>query len=129
MAINSDEYDLGLAFGFDKHPRGAFNALPSEYNLPDWYGEAGYMVTTQFFAAKIMRYMHQFGISPTTLGRVAEKAFRNGSHAPHAWRREPVSLDTIMEAPLVSDPYTRSEERRVGKECVSTCRSRWSPYH
>src|SRR3546814_20222674 len=31
-------------------------------------------------------------------------------------------------------PYTkwkddRSEERRVGKECVSTCRSRWSPYH
>src|SRR3546814_273536 len=30
----------------------------------------------------------------------------------------------------VIDPGpTRSEERRVGKECVSTCRSRWSPYH
>src|SRR3546814_3832626 len=29
-----------------------------------------------------------------------------------------------------ADPiYVRSEERRVGKECVSTCRSRWSPYH
>src|SRR3546814_4211602 len=26
-------------------------------------------------------------------------------------------------------PVGRSEERRVGKECVSTCRSRWSPYH
>src|SRR3546814_14516482 len=26
-------------------------------------------------------------------------------------------------------PKMRSEERRVGKECVSTCRSRWSPYH
>src|SRR3546814_11045818 len=26
-------------------------------------------------------------------------------------------------------PFLRSEERRVGKECVSTCRSRWSPYH
>src|SRR3546814_14833277 len=25
--------------------------------------------------------------------------------------------------------YVRSEERRVGTECVSTCRSRWSPYH
>src|SRR3546814_11095338 len=25
--------------------------------------------------------------------------------------------------------WDRSEERRVGKECVSTCRSRWSPYH
>src|SRR3546814_13541906 len=27
------------------------------------------------------------------------------------------------------DAAGRSEERRVGKECVSTCRSRWSPYH
>src|SRR3546814_21084359 len=26
-------------------------------------------------------------------------------------------------------PWGRSEESRVGKECVSTCRSRWSPYH
>src|SRR3546814_13116275 len=25
--------------------------------------------------------------------------------------------------------HSRSEERRVGKDCVSTCRSRWSPYH
>ncbi|MBC2668977.1 thiolase family protein [Novosphingobium piscinae] len=107
MAIKSGEFELGLAVGFDKHPRGAFNALPAEYNLPDWYGEAGYMITTQFFAAKIMRYMHEFGISPTSLGRVAEKAFRNAVHAPHAWRREPVDLDTIMGAPLVSDPYTK----------------------
>src|SRR3546814_6679378 len=28
-----------------------------------------------------------------------------------------------------SKAVSRSEERRVGKECVSTCRSRWSPYH
>src|SRR3546814_11609544 len=28
-----------------------------------------------------------------------------------------------------SESANRSEERRVGKECVSTCRSRWSPYH
>src|SRR3546814_16289141 len=29
----------------------------------------------------------------------------------------------------IEQPQKRSEERRVGKECVSTCRSRWSPYH
>src|SRR3546814_11251992 len=34
-----------------------------------------------------------------------------------AWNK-----DTVTVVP-------RSEERRVGKECVSTCRSRWSPYH
>src|SRR3546814_16446246 len=31
--------------------------------------------------------------------------------------------------PYRRDGGGRSEERRVGKECVSTCRSRWSPYH
>src|SRR3546814_3690252 len=36
------------------------------------------------------------------------------------------SLDAQREA---CEAYIRSEERRVGKECVSTCRSRWSPYH
>src|SRR3546814_7871562 len=38
----------------------------------------------------------------------------------HRARRGRISLQSC--AP-------RSEERRVGKECVSTCRSRWSPYH
>src|SRR3546814_17230830 len=35
----------------------------------------------------------------------------------------------IYVAPLLTIGLWRSEERRVGKECVSTCRSRWSPYH
>src|SRR3546814_16141587 len=35
----------------------------------------------------------------------------------------------LVEALLGATPGSRSEERRVGKECVSTCRSRWSPYH
>src|SRR3546814_6809765 len=36
----------------------------------------------------------------------------------------------IKEANVLGIPVVaRSEERRVGKECVSTCRSRWSPYH
>src|SRR3546814_19114709 len=35
----------------------------------------------------------------------------------------------ISEAEAQIASAARSEERRVGKECVSTCRSRWSPYH
>src|SRR3546814_16925301 len=31
--------------------------------------------------------------------------------------------------PSIEEVTSRSEEGRVGKECVSTCRSRWSPYH
>src|SRR3546814_11900570 len=34
-----------------------------------------------------------------------------------------------LRSPITKSWRCRSEERRVGKECVSTCRSRWSPYH
>src|SRR3546814_17037683 len=37
------------------------------------------------------------------------------------------SIDTILHYNQLKEE--RSEERRVGKECVSTCRSRWSRYH
>src|SRR3546814_15344354 len=36
--------------------------------------------------------------------------------------------DALID-PEAEGAQQRSEERRVGKECVSTCRSRWSPYH
>src|SRR3546814_14562857 len=47
---------------------------------------------------------------------------------------EPVELDRDVFGDgtvkiLHANGHPRSEERRVGKECVSTCRSRWSPYH
>src|SRR3546814_2371104 len=47
-----------------------------------------------------------------------------GAHEPVAGGEAPAggNFFTIQEC-------LRSEERRVGKECVSTCRSRWSPYH
>jgi len=106
-AIKSGEFDLGVVLGFDKHPRGAFNADPEASGLPRWYGETGMMLTTQFFAMKIRRYMALHGISETALGQVAVKAFENGAAAPHAWRREPVGLNTIMNSDMVSDPLTK----------------------
>src|SRR3546814_12203850 len=38
-------------------------------------------------------------------------------------------LSSIIAEESTDVEVGRSEERRVGKECVSTCRSRWSPYH
>ena len=106
-AIKSGEFDLGVVIGFDKHPRGAFNADPEASGLPRWYGETGMMLTTQFFAMKIRRYMELHGISDTTLGRVAVKAYENGTVTPHAWRRAPVDLETIMGSQMLSDPLTK----------------------
>src|SRR3546814_12952086 len=47
------------------------------------------------------------------------------AHLPDAVQGHPI----LMNRPFVVTPLGRSEERRVGKECVSTCSSRWSPYH
>ncbi|MFC2950562.1 thiolase family protein [Marinicaulis aureus] len=106
-AVKSGDYDLGVVVGFDKHPRGAFNADPESAGLPLWYGETGMMLTTQFFAMKIQRYMYEYGVLQESLGLVAEKAFINGALAPHSWRKEPVSLDAILNGPMVSDPLTK----------------------
>ena len=106
-AVRSGDFDLGIAIGFDKHPRGAFDPKPADWGLPDWYGESGLMLTTQFFATKLRRYMDLHNITPITLARVAQKAYHNGSLAPHAWRRTPVSVDTILGAQMLNDPLTK----------------------
>src|SRR3546814_6884530 len=51
----------------------------------------------------------------------ASSMARAGSYAACILGRMPDTANDIAAM--------RSEERRVGKECVSTCRSRWSPYH
>jgi len=106
-AIKAGQYDVGVAVGFDKHPRGAFNADPKSSGLETWYGETGLMLTTQFFGMKIQKYLHDHDLSPEVLGLVAQKAFRNGKLNPNAWRREEVDLDTIMHSEMLSDPLTK----------------------
>jgi acetyl-CoA acetyltransferase len=99
--------DTALVVGFDKHPPGAFDPRPEDWGLGAWYGATGLMLTTQFFAMKIQRYMAEHGISPATLARVAAKAFRNGSLNPNAWRRKPLSETEILGSRMVSHPLTQ----------------------
>ncbi|AQQ68141.1 acetyl-CoA acetyltransferase [Microbulbifer agarilyticus] len=106
-AIKSGEYDIGMVTGFDKHERGAFNADPKQMGIGEWYGEVGLMMTTQFFAMKIQRYMNAYGISSNTLAKVAQKAFSNGAKNPNAWRREEIPLDVISDSPMISHPLTK----------------------
>src|SRR3546814_12662131 len=64
----------------------------------------------------------------TTISRMRQAAMLISTR----WRHERYDVhDTATAEPPsgVDCKLYRSEERRVGKECVSTCRSRWSPYH
>jgi acetyl-CoA acetyltransferase len=76
------EADIAIGVGLDKHPRGAFGADPAVSGLPQWYGDQGMYLTTHYFGTKIMRYMHDHGISEEPLARVAAKNMENGALAP-----------------------------------------------
>src|SRR3546814_18818608 len=82
---------------------------------------------------------HEIWTAVDSLHEVAkalEQALGEAEGTKLAWRPQTVvsvgegdagQLLKLIDA--LDDDADRSEERRVGKECVSTCRSRWSPYH
>src|SRR3546814_11896278 len=77
----------------------------------------------------VFPHRHLLGHRARVLLGDIEKARVGGAHQLDLDGRRlghgpvPRNMDTSAGRP------TRSEERRVGKECVSTCRSRWSAYH
>jgi acetyl-CoA acetyltransferase len=127
--LASGSADLALVLGFDKHPPGAFNPAPEDWGLGSWYGETGLMLTTQFFAMKIQRYMSEYGISRSTLAKVAAKAFRNGAANPNAWRRRPLSDDEILASRMVNHPLTQYMFCSPGEGAVALVLARGRRLH
>ena len=64
---------------------------------------------------------------PGVLFAVYDSKSGNPDYIPPEYCDIPELLDELVE--YVNTTDDRSEERRVGKECASMCRSRWSPYH
>src|SRR3546814_13207378 len=87
---------------------------------------------------RCLRFVHAATIHTSTrLGRCGNFSRTEGTSmelrdpvAASTGTREGLFLHDGMAAALASLPFApdRSAERRVGKECVSPCRSRWSPY-
>src|SRR3546814_13451232 len=74
--------------------------------------------------------MFHFGGGSDTAAEVGDREI-SGTELSNAFRQElnrlrPLNIDSEQAQKM---GVVRSEESRVGKECVSTCRSRWSPYH
>jgi acetyl-CoA acetyltransferase len=84
-----------------------FSVQPEDWGLGGWFGETGMMVSTQFFAMKIQRYMHDWGITDDSLVRVAVKNFKNGSLSENAWRRTPFDYETVASSDLLNDPLRK----------------------
>src|SRR3546814_18836173 len=92
-------------------------ALPAARPFIDWLDGIGCHSLAQ------LRSLPRKGLqqrSAPLLLQTLDAAYGDG-HDQHSWFQAPARFTRRYDL--------RSEERRVGKECVSTCRSRWSPYH
>jgi len=105
--IRLGKYEIGIAIGLDKHPKGAFTDDPAKLALPQWYAQNGQFVTTKFFGMKANKYLHDHNISQATLAKVAAKNFRNGAINPNAFRRKPISEDEILNSAVLNYPLTQ----------------------
>src|SRR3546814_15972390 len=89
-----------------------------EMRISDW--------SSDVCSSDLMVRFRRFAVAPalsTSLVAAAPALAKAKAAAPAST----ADLNKAVDIPY--EDFTRSEERRVGKEWVSTCRARWSPYH
>ncbi|WP_229891315.1 thiolase C-terminal domain-containing protein [Streptomyces mashuensis] len=74
---------------------------PAQFEAP--YGHT--LIAKYAMAAR--RHMHQYGTTLEELAEVAVQARANAAHNPHALYRSPITVDDVLAAPLIADPFTR----------------------
>src|SRR3546814_16730234 len=125
-----------------------FHPIPALYDIVDfyWYASGDQDITgTQYFYTPLLQtlgfnFIHKnddysFSGKSYKLNEVAylfgqstspRKVYTEGKAMKMIGAKfKPTGISRLTGIPM----QYRSEERRVGKECVSTCRSRWSTYH
>ncbi len=100
-AIATGEYDVVLAMGVEKMPRG-FMEPRVIYGL--WQTYAGIDESPLWWAMNARRHMHDYGTTIEQIAKVAVKNHKNGVHNPNALFRKAMTMEEIMNSPLVADP-------------------------
>src|SRR3546814_2403864 len=95
-----------------------------EMRISDWSSEVCSSDLSKGLERRYHRSAHQAALLLQPRAQCLSAARANELLIPQPEARTAKQRQSQREA-----RETRSEERRVGKECVSTCRSRWSPYH
>ena len=88
--------------------------------------------TSRTAAAVIPTAERYIGVKYKWGGTSPNTGFDCSGYVQYVFAKHGVKLPRTSRAQASAGarvPLTRSEERRVGKECSVTCRSRWSPYH
>lgn len=100
-AIVSGMYDVVLALGVEKMPRGFMD--PRQL-YDQWQCYAGLSQNPMYWAMNARRHMHDYGTTVEQIARIAFKAHKNGVNNPNAMFRKAMTMEEIMNSPLVCDP-------------------------
>lgn len=103
LAIRSGEYDVVLVVGVEKLTKFGGGTLPLEEE--DWEVSQG-LVMPALYAMRAQRYMHDFGLTARQLAQIPVKNRANGALNPDAQMRTPVTVDQVLAARPVADPFT-----------------------
>ncbi len=100
--VTTGLYDLALAFGAEKVPRGPVTVTAEE--SPDRYIGGDHMMAG--YALRMRRYMEETGAPAAAFAQVSVKARRNAALNPYAHRKDTYNLDEVLESRLIADPLT-----------------------
>jgi len=117
QAVASGAADCVLALGFEQMVPGPLKGVWADRPSPlarfidtlteDQGWEPAAPRAAQFFGGAARDYMAQYGIAPSTFGRISVKARQHAARNPLAVFRQTVTLDEVMASPSVFDPLTR----------------------
>ncbi|KMK64555.1 acetyl-CoA acetyltransferase [Puniceibacterium sp. IMCC21224] len=103
LEIASGRQDAVLVIGVEKLTKFGGGTLPLEHE--DWEVRQG-MVMPAIYAMRAQRYMHEFGLTERQLAEVSVKAHKHGALNPRAQITKTVTVEEVMGARKVADPFT-----------------------
>lgn len=103
MAVASARYDIALVIGVEKLTKFGGGTLPLEQE--DIEVRQG-MVMPALYAMRAQRYMHEYGLTKRQLAEVSVKAHDHGALNSNAQIRKRVTVEEVMSARPVADPFT-----------------------
>ena len=100
--VATGTYDMALAFGAEKVPRGPVTVTAED--APERYIGGDHMMAG--YALRARRYMEETGAPASALAQVSVKARRNAAMNPYAHRKDTYTVEEVLRSRLVADPLT-----------------------
>ena len=101
-AVASGQFDIVLAFGAEKVPRGPVAVTSSE--SPERLIGADFMMAS--YAQMMRRYMAQYGAPVEAFAQVSVKAHRNAAANPYAHYKKVFTMEDVLNSRMIADPLT-----------------------